>query len=58
MMTELFTISEILSLILKAIVTALAGQNNVWADCGNVTVEYGAFLQALQQEIETIMGGG
>lgn len=39
-------------------VTAPAGQNNIWADCGDVTAEYGAFLQALQQEIETIMGGG
>ena len=33
------------------LVAALAGQNNFWADCGDVTVEYGAFLQALQQEI-------
>lgn len=36
------------------IVTVLEGQNNIWADCGDTTVEYGAFLQALHQEIETI----
>lgn len=36
------------------IVTAPGGQNNIWADCGEVTVEYGAFLQALQQEIEAV----
>ena len=35
-------------------VTALKGQNNIWADCGDVTVEYGAFLQAIQQEIEVL----
>lgn len=39
-------------------VTALAGQNNVWADCGNVTVEYGAILAALQAEIERLQEGG
>lgn len=39
-------------------VTTLAGQNNVWADCGNVTVEYGAFLVALQAEIERLQEGG
>lgn len=39
-------------------VTTLAGQNNVWADCGNVTVEYGAFLAALQAEIERLQEGG
>ena len=33
-------------------VTALAGTNNIWANCGDVTVEYGAFLAALQAEID------
>ena len=36
------------------LVATLAGQNHVWADAGDVTVEYGAFLQALQQEIELL----
>ena len=36
------------------LVAALAGQNNFWCDAGDVTVEYGAFLQALQQEIEVL----
>lgn len=35
-------------------VTALAGENHIWSDAGDVTVEYGAFLQALQQEIELL----
>lgn len=39
-------------------VTILEGQNNIWADCGNVTVEYGAFLAALQAEIERLQEGG
>ena len=33
------------------IIATLAGQNRIWADCGEVTVEYGEFLQALQEEI-------
>ena len=36
------------------VIKSLAGVNNIWADCGNVAVEYGAFLQALQQEIEAL----
>ena len=35
-------------------VVSLPGRNTVWADCGDVTVEYGAFLQAIQQEIERL----
>ena len=35
-------------------VTTLAGQNHIWSDAGNITVEYGAFLQALQAEIERL----
>ena len=38
------------------LVSGLGGQNHIWADCGEVTVEYGAFLQALQQEIEAMRG--
>lgn len=34
-------------------ISTIDGVNNLWADCGPVTVEYGAFLQALQQEIES-----
>lgn len=33
-------------------ITSLAGANNIWCDAGEVTVEYGAFLPAIQQEIE------
>ena len=35
-------------------VVSLPGRNTFWADCGDVTVEYGAFLQAIQQEIEAL----
>ena len=35
-------------------VASLVGQNRIWADAGNITVEYGAFLQALQAEIERL----
>lgn len=37
-----------------SMVASLAGQNHIWADAGNITVEYGAFLQALQAEIERL----
>ena len=37
-----------------SMVASLAGQNRIWADTGNITVEYGAFLQALQAEIERL----
>ena len=33
-------------------VTTLAGVNNIWANCGNVTVEYGAFLETTQKKID------
>lgn len=33
-------------------VASLAGQNHIWADTGNITVEYGAFLQALEGAVE------
>lgn len=36
------------------LVSTLAGQNNFWTDCGNVTVETGAYVAALQNEIERI----
>lgn len=36
------------------VMTALAGINSVWSDSGDVTVEYGRFLQAMQQEIEKL----
>lgn len=39
-------------------VTTLAGANNIWADTGDVTVEHGAFLAALQAEIERLQEGG
>ena len=32
-------------------VASLAGQNHIWADTGNITVEYGAFPGALQREL-------
>ena len=35
-------------------ITTLAGQNNLWSDIGNVTVQYGAYIAALQNEIEGI----
>lgn len=39
-------------------VTTLAGMNNVWADTGDVTVEHGAYLAAMQAEIEKLQEGG
>lgn len=33
-------------------VASLAGQNHIWADTGNITVEYGAFLQALEGAVK------
>lgn len=39
-------------------VTTLAGANNIWADTGDVTVEHGAYLAALQAEIEKLQEGG
>ena len=39
-------------------VTVLAGTNHIWADCGDVTVEYGAILAVLQAEIEALAEGG
>ena len=33
-------------------VVTLAGLNYIWADCGNVTVEYGAFLETTQKKID------
>ena len=35
-------------------VTTLAGTNNIWADTGDVTVEHGAYLAALQAEVEAL----
>ena len=34
-------------------ITTLSGANSIRADCGEVTVRYGAYLAALQAEIET-----
>lgn len=34
------------------VMSSLAGVNNIWSDGGNVTVEYGAFLRALEEEVE------
>lgn len=39
-------------------VTTLTGANNIWADTGDVTVEHGAYLAALQAEIERLQEGG
>lgn len=36
------------------VMTARAGVNHVWSDEGDVTVEYGAFLLAIQAEIEAL----
>lgn len=41
-----------------AVMTSLAGTNHIWSDQGDVTVEYGAFLAALQAEIERLQEGG
>ena len=35
-------------------VASLAGQNHIWADTGNITVEYGAFLLALGKADENL----
>ena len=35
-------------------VKSLDGSNHIWADAGDITVEYGAFLQLLQREIEAL----
>lgn len=34
------------------IISALLGNNNIWADCGTISVDYGAFLSALDKAIE------
>lgn len=34
--------------------SSLAGTNYIWSDGGDVTVEYGAFLAALQAEVEAL----
>ena len=38
------------------LISSLSGVNHIWSDAGNVTVEYGAFLAALQGEIEAMRG--
>jgi hypothetical protein len=35
-------------------ISSLPGQNTIWSDTGDVTVEYGQFLQAMQREIENL----
>lgn len=37
-------------------ISSLPGQNTIWSDTGDVTVEYGQFLQAMQREIEKLKG--
>lgn len=39
-------------------VTTLAGANHITADTGDVTVEHGAYLAAMQVEIEKLQEGG
>lgn len=34
------------------IISTLLGNNNIWADCGTISVDYGAFLSALDKAIE------
>jgi hypothetical protein len=41
--TFTFTTSELIK--------TLAGVNNIWADCGNVTVEYGAYIATIENQL-------
>lgn len=36
------------------VISSLAGSNSIWTDVGDVTVEYGDFLRAIQAEIENL----
>lgn len=35
-------------------VTLLAGSNTIWADCGDVSIEYGGYIGSIQDEIERL----
>jgi hypothetical protein len=35
-------------------ISSFPGHNTIWSDTGDVTVEYGSFVQAMQQEIERL----
>ena len=35
-------------------ITTLLGTNNIWADCGNVTVTYGAYLETVKAHAERL----
>lgn len=37
-------------------VTTLLGTNNIWADCGDVTVTYGAYLETLKASLDHTNG--
>lgn len=37
-------------------ITTLLGENNIWADCGNVTVTYGAYLETLKASLDRTNG--
>lgn len=33
-------------------ITTLLGTNNIWTDCGNVTITYGAYLETLKANLD------
>lgn len=35
-------------------ITTLLGKNNIWADCGDVTVTYGAYLETVKKHAEVV----
>lgn len=35
-------------------IETLLGQNSIWADCGDVEVKYGAYIEIIQQEISNL----
>ena len=37
-------------------ITTLLGENNIWADCGDVTVNYGAYLETLKASLDRTNG--
>ena len=40
----------------QQIVTTIRGENNIWADCGDVTVTYGAYLETLKASLDRTNG--
>lgn len=40
--------------LVPTVMSSVQGVNHIWSDTGDVTVEYGSFVQAMQKEIESL----